>query len=224
MDATRSVTNEAIRTPRAAGVAGIAFALLLGGALVLTRLAVPSAAESSTTWLTESGKRRAVELALNLVPFAGIAFLWFIGVIRDRIGEREDRFFATVFLGSGLLFVGMLFVGAAIAGGMLADPTIQSGVAPDPARWDFERRITFALINVYAIRMAAVFILSATTIGLRTRILPRWLVVTGFVAGAVLLFGVSLSAWTNLVMPAWAFLFSVDILVRNRLAERTAED
>ena len=127
MDATRSVTNEAIRTPRAAGVAGIAFALLLGGALVLTRLAVPSAAESSTTWLTESGKRRAVELALNLVPFAGIAFLWFIGVIRDRIGEREDRFFATVFLGSGLLFVGMLFVGAAIAGGMLADPTIQSG-------------------------------------------------------------------------------------------------
>ena len=224
MDTTRSVTNEGIRTPRAAGVAGIAFSLLLGGALVLTRLAVPSAADSSTTWLTDGGKRRAVGLALNLVPFAGIAFLWFIGVIRDRIGEREDRFFATVFLGSGLLFVGMLFVGAAIAGGMLADPTIQSGVVPDPGRWDFERRITFALINVYAIRMAAVFILSATTIGLRTRILPRWLVVTGFVAGAVLLFGVSLSAWTNLVMPAWAFLFSVDILVRNRLAERTAED
>ena len=54
---------------------------------------------------------------MNLIPFAGIAFLWFIGVLRDRIGEREDRFFATVFLGSGLLFVAMLFVAAAIAAG-----------------------------------------------------------------------------------------------------------
>ena len=222
MDASQTVTRERIRTPRAAGVAGIAFSLLLGSALVLIRLAVPTSAETNTTWLTDSGKRNAVELALNLVPFAGIAFLWFIGVIRDRIGEREDRFFATVFLGSGLLFVGMLFVGAAIAGGMLTDPAIQSGVAPDPGQWDFERRITFALINVYAIRMAAVFILSATTIGLRTKILPRWLVISGFVAGLVLLFGVNLSAWANIVMPLWAFLFSVDILVKNRLAERAA--
>ncbi len=55
-------------------------------------------------------------VSLNLVPFAGIAFLWFIGVLRDRIGEREDRFFATVFLGSGLLFVAMMFVAVAVAG------------------------------------------------------------------------------------------------------------
>ena len=65
-------------------------------------------------------------LALNLVPFAGIAFLWFIGVLRDRLGEREDRFFATVFLGSGLLFLAMLFISAAVAGGIIiahtADP------------------------------------------------------------------------------------------------------
>ena len=57
-------------------------------------------------------------IALNLVPFAGIAFLWFIGVLRDRIGEREDRFFATVFLGSGLLFVAMIFVAAGIGGAL----------------------------------------------------------------------------------------------------------
>jgi hypothetical protein len=51
-------------------------------------------------WLKTSSNK--VGLALNLVPFAGIAFLWFIGVLRDRLGELEDRFFATVFLGSGL--------------------------------------------------------------------------------------------------------------------------
>jgi hypothetical protein len=42
-------------------------------------------------------------VGLYLAPFAGIAFLWFIAAIRSQLGEREDRFFATVFLGSGLL-------------------------------------------------------------------------------------------------------------------------
>jgi len=223
MDEPRTITRERMRTPRAAGVAGIAFSLLLGGALLLARLAVPAAADANTIWLTDSAKRRSVEVALSLVPFAGIAFLWFIGVIRDRIGELEDRFFATVFLGSGLLFVAMLFVGAAIAGGMLTDPGIRAGVTTDPGQWDLERRITFALINTYGIRMAAVFILSVTTIGIRTKILPRWLVVSGLVAGLVLLIGTSVSTWANLVMPVWAFLFSVDILVRNRLSERAIE-
>lgn len=54
-------------------------------------------------WLIDPTRRSALVVALNLVPFAGIAFLWFIGVVRDRIGPREDRFFASVFLGSGLL-------------------------------------------------------------------------------------------------------------------------
>jgi hypothetical protein len=224
MEEPQTITRERMRTPRAAGVAGIAFSLLLGGALVLARLAVPAAADANTTWLTDSAKRRSVEIALGLVPFAGIAFLWFIGVIRDRIGELEDRFFATVFLGSGLLFVAMLFVGAAIAGGMLSDPSIRSGIPADPGQWDLERRITFTVINTYGIRMAAVFILSATTIGIRTKILPRWLVVTGFVAGLALLVGTAVSAWANLVMPVWALLFSVDILVRNRMSERANAD
>ena len=60
-----------------------------------------------------------VSIALHLLPFAGIAFLWFVGVVRDRLGENEDRFFATVFLGSGLLFVAMLFCAGALAAGLL---------------------------------------------------------------------------------------------------------
>ena len=92
------------------------------------------------TWLTDSGRRTAVAIALNLIPFAGIAFLWFIGVVRDRIGGREDRFFATVFLGSGFLFVGMLFVAAAVAGGLIsAAATLRSG--PAAARSNGRRRL-----------------------------------------------------------------------------------
>jgi hypothetical protein len=116
-----------LRTPRAAAVAGIVFSVLLIFALVLLRLSVPTDPRTAGTWLTDSGRRAAVRIALNLIPFAGIAFLWFIGVLRDRIGQREDRFFATVFLGSGLLFVAMLFVAAAVAGGLFAAASRSSG-------------------------------------------------------------------------------------------------
>ena len=158
-------------------------------------------------------------IALNLVPFAGIAFLWFVGVIRDRIGDREDRFFATVFLGSGLLFVAMLFVGAAVAGGLLAVTADQAGRIPSAELWDLEQRILFTLLNVYAIRMGAVFILSTTAIGVRTGIIPRWLALAGYAAAAILLFLVIISPWMNLVMPVWAFVLSMYILVKSSTTE-----
>ena len=48
--------------------------------------------------MERAGALGAVTLGLNLEPFGGIAFLRFMGVFRDRVGEREDRFFATDFL------------------------------------------------------------------------------------------------------------------------------
>jgi hypothetical protein len=213
-----------LRTPRAAGVAGILFSVLLGVALVLIGISVPSEASEAGVWLTDAGRRNAVSLALNLVPFAGIAFLWFIGVIRDRIGEHEDRLFATAFLGSGLLFVGMLFVAAAVAAGMLADPAIEAGRRLSPEVWGLGRRITFTVLNVYAMRMGAVFILSTTTIGMRTGVIPRWLVVAGFVAALILLVGTSLSSWMNLVLPVWALILSVDILRKSAEFGRRTKD
>lgn len=76
------------------------------------RVSIPAdPTADSAAWLESNLK--LVSFALNLVLYAGIAFLWFIGVIRDRLGEQEDRLFATVFLGSGLLFLALTFVGAA---------------------------------------------------------------------------------------------------------------
>ena len=108
-------TAERLRAPRAAAIAGILFSVLLIASILLLRQAVPADPLEAGAWLQT--RADTVALALNLVPFAGIAFLWFIGVLRDRLGEREDRFFATVFLGSGLLFLAMLFFSAAVAGG-----------------------------------------------------------------------------------------------------------
>src|SRR5262249_35225027 len=151
-----SVTGTGLRTPRAAAAAGIVFSLLLGLALVLLLVSAPSDTAAKGPWLTHSSHRAAIALALNLVPFAGIAFLWFIGVVRDRIGQREDRFFASVFLGSGLLFVAMLFVGAAVAGGLIGAVAAGSAV-PGPDTLATSRQLTRLVLHVYALRMAAVF-------------------------------------------------------------------
>jgi hypothetical protein len=203
----------AIRSPRAAAVAGIAFSVLLAVALALVRLAVPHDPESAGEWLADGGRRRAVAVALNLLPFAGISFLWFIGVVRDRIGEGEDRLFATVFLGSGVLFVAMLLTSSAVAGGLLFTADDEAVAAAQPAIWAYGRRVTHTVLNVYAMRMAAVFTMSTTTLAIRLRLIPNWLAVVGYVSGALLLLTVGVMPWLELVFPAWVFVFSLHILI-----------
>src|SRR5687767_6412273 len=95
--------------PRGVVVSGIIFSALFLTSLAILRAAVPADPTDPGAWLANPALRNRVGLALNLIPFSGIAFLWFMGVLRNRIGDLEDRFFATVFLGSGLLFVAMLF-------------------------------------------------------------------------------------------------------------------
>ncbi|TVZ00409.1 hypothetical protein EAS64_37915 [Trebonia kvetii] len=204
----RAEAGSALRTPRAASVAGIIFSVLLITALTLLRLSAPPSPAVAGTWLTDSAHRTALAIGLNLVPFAGIAFLWFMGVVRDRIGEREDRFFSTVFLGSGLLFVGMLFVGAAVAGSLVASATSTAL----PGTLALGRNVTTSLLNVYSMRMAAVFTLTTVTIARRTRIVSRWVTLAGLACAVVLLVGIGISPWAELVFPAWILALSLDIL------------
>ena len=213
-----------LRTPRAAAVAGIIFSVLSITALTLLRLSAPDSPRAAGIWVTDSGHRAAVAIGLNLVPFAGIAFLWFIGVLRDRIGEREDRFFATVFLGSGLLFVGMLFVGAAVAGGLVASSA--SSALPGSDTLALGRNVTTSLLNVYAMRMAAVFTLTTVTIARRTQIVSRWLTLAGLACALVLLVGIGITPWVELLFPLWILALSLDILSagsRSSSAQHLAE-
>ncbi len=212
MDHGEPITGSGLRTPRAAAIAGILFSVLLTLALVLLLVSAPSDPTKAGAWLADPTRRATIAIALNLVPFAGIAFLWFIGVVRDRIGQLEDRFFASVFLGSGLLFVAMLFDGAAFAGGLLAEMAAGSAATPGPDTLAVGRQITSLLLHLYAMRMAAVFTMSAATIMLRTKVGPRWIGLLGIAVGVVLLVSVGLTLWVELLFPAWILLLSVDIL------------
>lgn len=202
-----------LRTPKAAAFAGILFAVLAGAVLIILRLSTPANPASPGQWLADSTRRDAINIALNLVPFAGIAFLWFIGVLRDRIGKLEDRFFATVFLGSGLLFIAVFFVAAAVAGGLvdagLANPHEPAG----SATLTLGRNSSSILLNTYAVRMAAVFTLTTVTIARRTDIVPKWLWVSGLVAALILLIGSNVTPWSELLFPVWILALSIDILV-----------
>src|SRR5215813_2966244 len=200
-----------LRTPRAAAIAGIIFSVLLILALVLLRVSVGAHPAVPGAWLTDTRRRAAVVSPLNLIPSAGIAFLWFIGVLRDRVGQREDRFFATVHLGSGLLFVGMLFVAAAVAGGLVA--TAASSGTPSGGTLPLGRHVSTLLLNVYAMRMAAVFTLTTVTIARRTKIVARWLIVAGLASALVLLVGAGILPWAELLFPAWILALSIDVLV-----------
>jgi hypothetical protein len=203
-------------------VAGILFAVLLSLALALVRTAVPSDPTAAADWVTDGARRNAVVIALNLLPFAGIAFLWFIGVVRARVGAGEDRLFATVFLGSGLLFVAMLLVSAATAGGLLFTAEDDALAASQPAIWAYGRRITHTLLTIYAMRMAAVFIMATTTLFVRLRLVPRWLALVGYVTAGTLLLTAGMIPWLELLFPAWMFILSVHILVMTRRGGATS--
>ena len=202
-----------LSTPRAAAIAGILFGLLFTASLILLRTAIPTDPSAGTGWI-EMGEQR-ITIALELMPFAGIAFLWFIGVIRDRLGRYEDQFFSTVFFGSGLLFLAMVFVSMAIAGGMIAGYKLNPGITLDSRVIYFGRALMIELSNVYALRMAGVFMISLGTIWLRTGLMPRWLVILTYLLAVSLLIIINLSLWVTLIFPVWVMLISVKTLVLN---------
>ena len=201
------LTRPRWRSRRSAAVAGIVFAVLLITAMTMMRIAL--AGGSYEDLQSDERRRTMIRLSLHLIPFAGIAFLWFIGVVRDQLGEIEDRLFSTVFLGSGLLFLAMIFVGAVISASLMA---MLAGPRPDPGLWEFVRENTQVLVSVHAMRMAAVFTLSVSTAGLRTAAFPRWVSYLGLLVALVLLVAAGEHKWTQVAFPAWVLVLSVVIL------------
>jgi hypothetical protein len=201
------------QTPKSAAVAGIIFSLLMFMIFGLLRRSIPTDPLESGAWLANT---KTIALALNLVPFAGVAFLWFIGVLRDRLGQQEDRFFATVFLGSALLFLAMLFAAAAVIGAvMLLASTAEPNELMASTTFRFARAAAYIINNVYATKMAAVFMISTSTVVIYIGIAPRWIAFIGYLLALVLLIGSFYIGWSFAVLPAWVFLICVYILMDN---------
>jgi hypothetical protein len=206
-----------LSTPRAAAIAGVLFALLFGTALVLIRLALPEGAEPGSQWLVAGSTN--IKIAAIIMPFAGIAFLWFMGVVRDGLGRYEDKFFSTVFIGSGLLFLAMMFVAVGVGAGLERS---NAGAHPDVAI--FGQMVLLVVSKTYALRMAAVFMISLATIWLKTGLMPRWLVVGTYLLALGLIFASDISMWLTLAFPAWVLAVSALLLIRAGVIDLDLDD
>jgi hypothetical protein len=218
MNQQSTIVRSRLTTPRAAAIAGILFSLLDLTSLVLIRISVPANPLEAGDWL--ASRWNVVNLALNLIPFAGIAFLWFIGVVRDRLGENEDRFFATVFLGSGLLFLAMLFASSAVAGGIISIYGSAPATLMSSGIYTFGRALTYEIMNVYAMKMAGVFMISTCTLALRTGIVPRWMAILGYILALFLLLSMGFFYWAPLIFPLFVLMISVRILWENLVVQK----
>jgi hypothetical protein len=209
----QALSGSNLKTPKAAAIAGMLFSLLTTAAFGLLIVAVPADPQEQGSWL--GANSNSVALGLNLLPFAGIAFLWFIGVLRDRLGDLEDRFFATVFFGSGLLFLGTLFTAAALVGALLIAFAARPAELIDSATFHFARAAAYSIVNIYMVKMAAVFMISTSTVVIYSGIAPRWLAILGYALSLLLLFGSYYIRWSFIVFPLWVFMISVCILLDN---------
>jgi hypothetical protein len=201
-------------------LAGVVFALLFATSLALVRSVFPEALHTDFDWYSAGAGRIAI--AITIMPFAGIAFLYLIGVLRDTFGDAEDKVFSSVFLGSGILFLAMVFVAMGIAGALLT--TIEADLSEEESVIAFGRAVMLQISNVYALRMAAVFMISLATLWFRTGALPKWVSFVTYFVAAVLLFVVSFSLWVTMIFPAWAFAVSVYLLIRNYRMRPLAHD
>jgi hypothetical protein len=208
-----------IRSPRSAALAGIVYSgLLIASMLLITGVSQVPLDGIDLEWL--ENRADSVSVALNLIPFAGIAFLWFTGVIRDHIGDREDRFFATVFLGSGIVLVVLLFIYAATIGTVFGIRALAKDLMTDNDIYIFAFMFMNEILGNYILRIAGVYMLSIGTIWTRAEVMPRWLTLLTYLLALIFLFFAGSIREARFAFPAWVFLTSVYILIANRRLER----
>ncbi len=213
---TRKAEHHA-RTLTAGSIAGMIFGVLFGICVTVVRSNVGSN-DAAGSWL--KGGAADVEWALGLLPFAGIFFLWFIGVSRQRLGRWEDRFVSSLILGSGVVFLAMVFAAAGLAGALIAAYRHDPIGFPGSDTYYFIGYAVTKLFGVYALRMASVFLLCQATAWLRHGVMPKWLAIASYAVAFLLLFIVSEADWVVLVFPVWIFVISAYLFtVRDQVDE-----
>jgi hypothetical protein len=204
------------RSIEAAALAGVAYSVLTVLALIrLSRFpSLDLGDEELAAWFDDDAHQAWLIGALSLASIGSIAFLWFVAVIRRRLGDLEDKFFSTVFLGSGIVYVAVWLVGA----GALAAPAVAmvqlDAAAVSPASASLAGGIGSSLILVVAPRLQAVFIFSTSTVIMQSQVLPSWLAILGYVSGLMLFVFPLVTQPAGLVFPAWVFIVSVVMMVK----------
>jgi hypothetical protein len=193
--------------------------LFLAAVWLITRAPGPQASYAELSEFYSSDERRVLLLAgLYVMPFAAIAFLWFVVALRMWIAHstrRVDALLSNVQLLAGIIYIALFLVAAAASSSLAASVEfISAPIDPTIARQfpQFSNTLTVVL----AMRMAAMFVFTTSNIGRASKILPRWFAFAGFVVGLFLLLSASISPFLVLVFPIWVLTLSVILLLRAR--------
>ncbi len=192
-------------------ICAVGWSLALRGLLAAPDLGASDA--EIERFYADPSSTRAMVVWLQVLVFSTIAFLWFVGVIRSRLGDREPKLFGTVFFGASILLAALLFVAASLLGAP-AVLAVVGDQTPSPDAAALSRSAAAIVLSVFAPRIATLVMLSTASLARATRALPRWLVWLTYALAIVELVNVTVSTPTVYVMPAWIALVSVVLLVR----------
>jgi hypothetical protein len=163
-----------------------------------------------------SDSRTVLLVGLYLMPFAGIAFVWFTVALRmwmEGSSHRRSILQSNLMLVAGVVYVALFFVAGASSSVLAASVEFAEGEVDPVAAREFPV-FGSTIMFVFAFRMAAMFVFAASSIGQRAGVLPRWFAWSGYVVGAFLLLSASFERWFVLVFPIWLLVLSA-LLLRN---------
>jgi hypothetical protein len=205
---------------------GILYAVLALTAIWLhQKLPGPDDSIDEVVAFYESDESRiSVLLGLYILPFAGIAFIWFMVLLRMWITgtmRRENVLLSNIQFVAGILYLA-LFFGAAASNSVVAASVEFSGGDIDPEVAVLFPEYASTLLFVFGIKMAAMFVITTTSIGRGAKILPAWFVWLGYVVGAAMLLSASFHPSFSLVFPVWILALSAFLLHRARSIPKDA--
>jgi hypothetical protein len=218
---TNTPRRERLRSIESAAIAGVVYAVLTLIALILFR-GLPDLKLSDdeiAAWFNDTANHSTLVIALNLVSFASVAFLWFVAVIRRRIGEKEDRFFATVFLGASILYLVTYIAGAVALAAPAVAASVFEGAAVDQATVSLTIGTANAMLLIIGPRMQALIMFTTSTLVLRTGVMPRWLAYIGYATGVLLFLFPLIYRPLGFIFPLWVLVVSITIALTGRRQE-----
>lgn len=208
------IIRRELKSPRAAAIAGIIYTILMFTGMILTTKFVAVRPETITKDWLDTWSATA-SLVITFVPFAGIAFLWFTGVVRDLLGELEDRFFSTIFFGSGIIQVSIWFVWGGLFGALVRARALAASGLVDNDIYIFGFLLMGELLNNYGLRMAGLYMTAIATLWTRTGTMPRWLTIVTYILALTFLIAAERIREARFIFPLWVFVVSMYVLIIN---------
>ncbi len=204
----------------AAALSGVLFAVLYLGSLLLGREGVAGFDEdpSQVADRIAAGEGRDELLTgYVLAPFAAIAFVWFVAVVRRRI-PADERFVTTVFIGGSTIFVALYLTAMSVVAGPHYVESQQDVSFLEPQTLLSLQAVTYGLLFVVAPRIQVLVILAATATGRRHGVIPGWLVVVSYLIAGIQLINFTLFEPLLFLFPLWVATVGL-VLVRHRRLE-----